>query len=69
MSTEDNLQIIQSADGLVADVRSMIADAREAVATWAMSGPMNETAHRSPTGCDFIPDEKIQLTLTTKAAS
>ena len=38
MSAEDNLQIIQSADGLVADVRSMIADAREAVAQTVNAG-------------------------------
>ena len=38
MSAEDDLRIIQSADGLVADVRSMIADGREAVAQTVNAG-------------------------------
>ena len=69
MSAEDHLQIIQSAVGLVADVRSMIADAREGVARWTKSEPTNEITHGSTTGCAFIPDENIQRTVTTKAAS
>jgi len=38
MRAEDDIRIIQSADGLVADVRSMIADGREAVAQTVNAG-------------------------------